>query len=151
MRRSLAALAMVMVLAVFPADGEESGAFEFKIEIQPNGTKGAVVTRFRGGLGRAVIPAELGGAPVIAIGPEAFFEARGMTGVEIPLSVIRIGEGAFYGCVNLVEVALPPALRVIPDRAFYGCVRLERVRLPPLVQVIGREAFAYCRSLRELQ
>ncbi|MDR2517934.1 MAG: leucine-rich repeat domain-containing protein [Spirochaetaceae bacterium] len=147
MRGALPALAALAVLAVLPLRGEESGAFEFKIEIRQGCAKGAVITRFRGGLGRVVIPADLGGAPVTAIGPEAFFEARGITSLEIPPSVTRIGEGAFFGCVNLAEAALPPALRVIPERAFYGCIRLERVEIPPSVEVIGKDAFAYCRRL----
>ena len=51
--------------------------------------------------GRVIIPATLGGFPVVAIGDGAFYRCTGLTEVTLPASVTDLGTQAFYHCDNL--------------------------------------------------
>lgn len=62
--------------------------------------------------GALVIPAEIAGYVVTAIGDEAFYNCTGLTSVTIPSSVTAIGFSAFGACSQLTEVIFegePPA------------------------------------------
>ena len=54
--------------------------------------------------GAAEIPAELGGAPVSAIGFGAFNRCSGLTSVSIPATVTAVDDYAFSGCSALTDV-----------------------------------------------
>lgn len=54
--------------------------------------------------GALVIPAEIAGYVVTAIGDEAFYNCTGLTSVTIPSSVTAIGFSAFGACSQLTEV-----------------------------------------------
>jgi hypothetical protein len=62
---------------------------------------GVAITKYKGRSRTVVIPATIGGKPVVGIGEEAFNLARSLTTVTIPDSVTSIGNWAFYGCNNL--------------------------------------------------
>ncbi len=86
----------------------------------------AVITRYKGdnghvntrGNGYVTVPAELDGAPVVAIGEYAFEDKL------------------------IVEITLPETLKWIADRAFCDCWKLEKVNMPESVEYIGAMAFA---------
>lgn len=77
------------------------------------------------GLGSAtetdiIIPAELNGIPVTAIGNNAF-DYTSITSLSIPDSITLIGEDAFLNCSSLKSVTIGEGLSLISDNAFLGC------------------------------
>ena len=107
----------------------------------------ATITQYVGAGGVVSVPDTLGGYPVYAIGPSAFYKQSGLTGLILPEGVARIGVSAFYGCGDLTSVALPGSLTAINISAFYGCISLESVVIPEGVASIGVNAFSQCLRL----
>lgn len=100
----------------------------------------------REGWGDVVIPAEIEGKPVTAIGNRAFFGAS-LTSVRIPGSVTQIGGAAFADCKSLTSVSIPESVTEIGNNAFAGCRSLTSVMIPGSVARIGFSAFVSCSSL----
>jgi len=64
----------------------------------------ATITGYSGPGGDVVIPATLGGVPVVGIGPQAFLLDTAVTSIEIPATVTNIATGAFAYCVSLTAI-----------------------------------------------
>jgi len=64
----------------------------------------AFIVDYTGSGGNVVIPATLGGSPVVSIGNYAMSNITALTSVTIPSNITTIGAGAFYGCSNLVSI-----------------------------------------------
>ena len=148
-RIGILALVLALFIAVGVAEEERtdaSGLWKYVLE-----DGGATITGcVEEPSGELVIPSELGGYPVTAIGDEAFDCASGFTGVTIPGSVTRIGERAFSLCAGLTSVTIPGSIKTIGDLAFVGCFRLESVTISEGVTSIGAGAFHECFSLPSL-
>ena len=118
-----------------------------------------------------VIPAEIDGKKVVAIGRSALYNKQKLKKAVIPESVVliddyafdncisleevvlsqrikEIGFSAFSNCVRLREIALPASLEIIESSAFSRCSGLQRIYVSPSVKTIGRDAFAACTKLR---
>ena len=105
MRRKLVLTSIIAALAIFPAlfmtaaaAGEKrtdaSGQWRYVLK-----ENGAVLTGYvEEPVGDLVIPGQLDGTPVTAIGEEAFENCSRLTGVVIPDSVTSIGYSAFWEC-----------------------------------------------------
>ena len=133
---------------------------------------GVTITGYTGSTGNIVIPSELGGKPVTAIGEDAFYQNKTITSVKIPEGVESIGKQAFFVCsslkevripegvtsignsafaqTNLTEVEIPKSVKNIERYAFNGCGNLEEVTIPGGVQSTGNNAFAYCSRLKQV-
>lgn len=98
-----------------------------------------------------VIPAYLGGYPVVEIGGAAFQDQFNITGsVTIPEGVRVIGWGAFFDCHEIAEIKLPRTLERIEDRAFAYCCGLRWMVVPRGVNYIGGHAFWHCVSMTKI-
>ena len=133
---------------------------------------GVTITGYTGSTGNIIIPSELGGKPVTAIGEDAFYKNKTITSVKIPEGVTSIGKQAFFVCsslkevripegvtsignsafaqTNLTEVEIPKSVKNIERYAFNGCGNLEEVTIPGGVQSTGNNAFAYCSRLKQV-
>ena len=133
---------------------------------------GVTITGYTGSTGNIIIPSELGGKPVTAIGEKAFYQNKTITSVKIPEGVTSIGKQAFFVCsslkevripegvtsigisafaqTNLTEVEIPKSVKNIEQYAFNGCNNLEEVTIPGGVQSTGDHAFAHCSSLKQV-
>lgn len=123
--------------------------------------------------GEMALPATVGGdLAVTAVGPEAFWECDGLTGmaigpgvmnigsfafgrsglvaVTLPDALQELGQGAFHGCAALVEANLGNGLAVVPPGAFETCPKLADVAFGENVREIGKGAFAVCTALEEV-
>jgi hypothetical protein len=80
--------------------------------IARNGT----IIRYRGESGAIVIPIEIGGIPVTAIGNFTFYEYE-LTSVIIPDCVTSIGEHAFFDN-RLTSLTIPDSVTIIGKDAF---------------------------------
>lgn len=107
------------------------------------------ITGFNWATGRehVVIPWEIGGVPVTAIGANAFI-SRGIVSLIAPQTVTSIEDYAFASCTSLAYISLPQVLTV-GNYAFEGCTLLASVSLPQ-VQAVGDIAFYNCDSLTSI-
>ena len=77
--------------------------------------------------GDIVIPSNLGGYPVTAIGAHAFSECDAIETVVIPDTVITIGDYAFAYCQGIKTVEIGAGVMYIGDFAFDECKSLSEV------------------------
>ncbi|MBR2447205.1 MAG: leucine-rich repeat protein [Clostridia bacterium] len=92
-------------------------ASEFTYEVN-NGT--ATLTSYTGNATEVVVPSEIDGYAVTALGDNLFKDSS-VTSVTLPASVTSIGWFAFYGCAALQTVTLGEAVTTIGYAAFDGC------------------------------
>ena len=102
MKRFFLMLLASCALSVF-AETEIVNDITWSYQVSGEGTAtlGAGTSPVTGAL---VIPAEIAGYVVTAIGDEAFYNCTGLTSVTIPSSVTAIGYSAFGACSQLTEV-----------------------------------------------
>lgn len=108
-------------------------------ELTYTATETAVtITGYTGTDTEVILPEEIDGLPVTAIGDSAF-AGSAITGIVFPTALESIGASAFDGCTALVEVTLPDGLLSIGDYAFRGCKAIQNgiLHIPGTVQTIG--------------
>jgi len=91
-----------------------------------------------------VIPSEIDGIPVTAIGERAFEWKSQLHTVVISEGIKRIEYCGFGSCRFMTSVKLPQSLEYIADAAFDGCDRLKDIEIPPKITVINRYTFRRC-------
>ena len=141
-------LLLASVIWMLPVQVKAATESDFTYGV--NGDKQSVtITGYTGTDPVVVIPDEIDGKKVTAIGIEAFYnlEDVDITSVVIPDSVVTINDGAFRGCDELTTVKLPASLTEIGERAFRGCSKLTGIDLPDILTTIGKSAFSYCGSI----
>lgn len=121
------------------------------------------IVKYIGNETEIVIPDELGGKPVTAIGDYAFVNQRRINRIEFPNGIQRIGSHAFYDCRGLHSVILSDSIMDISDGAFKNCDALHLVELhlhegsmssiKSLLEEFGQEItlWLYYHSENELQ
>ena len=143
----------------------------FRTSTYPDGT--CIVTGADGTAADLVIPAEIDGYRVTAIGNGAFKDAswietlvlpEGLTTIEgqafrscssiqsvlLPSTLETMETLAFCGCSSLVSVSLPGSLRSMESSVFNNCTSLESLTVEEGVTLLGSQAFSQCISLREV-
>ena len=146
-------------------------------QVNEDGESCSVVACDQDITGEVVVPAEINGFKVTAIGNgddgrafynckqlekvivsegitsiefRAFDGCENLTTVQLPSSLEKIGENAFYDCKSLVNINLPDNLKEIFSRAFYGCENLEEINLPAGLEELGNEVFHHCNKLKSI-
>ena len=99
----------------------------------------------------AVIPADINGVPVTAIGDSAFRKCDALTSVTIPDSVTTIDKDAFYYCKCLNSVKIGNSVETIGNNSFRECKALTSVAFPASVKSIGCMAFYSCTKLESVE
>lgn len=102
--------------------GSVTDTANFEIAENEDGT--VIISRYIGSETDIVIPLQIGGKTVSAIG--------NVTGTT----------GAFEGCTSITAVVIPDGVTEIQDNAFYGCTSLETVTIPSSVTLLRNCAFA---------
>ena len=100
------------------------------------------ITSYNGYATYLAIPETLGGAPVKAIGPEAFARHAYLAFLELPEGLESIGDSAFYNCETLGRVRFPSTLKTIGSNAFYNAYKSSVLELTS-VESIGDYAFYF--------
>ena len=91
--------------------------FEIKIDQDE-----AEIVKYIGSERVSVVPENIEGRSVTAIGPYTFSEhGKDLREVILPDTIRRIGRYAFYGCANLQKIVLTDALQDIGGGVFTGC------------------------------
>lgn len=96
--------------------GSVTDTANFEIAENEDGT--VIISRYIGSETDIVIPSQIGGKTVSAIG-----NVMGTT-------------GAFEGCTSITAVVIPDGVTEIQDNAFYGCTSLETVTIPSSVTLL---------------
>jgi hypothetical protein len=154
-KRSVLLVAVLLVLAV-PVFAQTPN--DFKIDLYKDAYWGRdciTITGYTGNATRVVIPAEIEGIFVGAIGGSAFRNNKNITAVVIPASVTTINDGAittsdgaFSGCSNLSSVTFQRnmdgdgTLTKIGKSAFARCSSLTAITFLDNLTTIGSSAFA---------
>ncbi|MCL2088365.1 MAG: leucine-rich repeat protein [Oscillospiraceae bacterium] len=107
----------------------------------------AIITGYTGLGGDVVIPAELDGYTVTAIGDLVFQNRHDITSVSMPETVNSIGSYAFQNCHNLESINIPDGLVSIGNYTFQNCYALESLSIPESVTSIGIYTFDACYNL----
>lgn len=140
------------------ASSEQGGLFN-----KPNGTTSAkyfeykevdgyiIVMSYTGTDGNVVIPSEIDGKKVMALGGKIFFCNEYVTSVELPETIVEIPTYAFYKCTNLEKVVIPEGVKFIGMHAFEECTSLTAVQIPDSVVTIGDFAFCKCTNLSDVK
>ena len=123
-------LSMVCAL---PAWAEIEGDFGYEVV---DGT--AVITNYTGTAAELIIPTNLAGYSVSAIGPGAFGGCEGLLAVTIPPGVTAIGSTAFAECRSLATVTFQEdsSLESIGNSAFMNTA-LREFTIPDSVTNVG--------------
>jgi len=136
---------------------QTSASFQYA----PNEAKdGVVIEEYLGNGGDVIIPAELGGLPVVGIEAGTFMELgskdwgpknrnKRITSVKIPDTVTFIGSthyGVFQGCTDLKQITLPKNLQLIGNESFKDS-GLTSIIIPEGVKSVGNRAFEGCANL----
>lgn len=134
------------------------------------GRQGVRITAYTGfDAERVVIPAKIGGLPVVSIG-EKVFKNTTVSEVILPESIKAILREAFSGCKRLQHIDLPDGLeylgshcfassgltalhfpdrlKTIPEGCCGGCANLSDVTFGQQVQTIQGSAFHACKKLQ---
>ena len=98
------------------------------------------ITEFTGNELDVMIPSNIGGFPVVAIG-EGAFKGKNVRSVTIPSSVRHIDWFAFNGCFCLESITVPASVTTIEYGAFDYCPSSMAVICPK-----GSYAEAYAKS-----
>ena len=142
--------AVVLLVFCGAAAGEQNKPEEFEsgdYSYRKLEDGSALIVDWRGQDSEVVIPEELDGIPVTAVGP-AFIANRNITKVVMPDSVTDLWTGSFCGCTRLREIRLSENLRAVKEKTFMGCASLQEIRLPDSVTLIGKNAFSDCSKLK---
>ncbi|MGN0638771.1 MAG: leucine-rich repeat protein [Huintestinicola sp.] len=123
---------------------------DLKYEVSGDGTVVITGLKETSSAQSLVIPREIDGKPVTAIGEYAFKECKSLTSVTIPDSVTSIGKYAFWRCESLSSITIPNNVRVIGSFAFSFCSSLTSITIPDSVTDIGKDAFYYCDHLTSI-
>jgi len=132
----------------------------FRANESPDGTM--MITEYAGNSETLVIPEEIMGKTVVAIGEGAFADHQSLQYVSVPSTVTSIGDGAFSGCSSLKTVEVPAGLQEIGTYAFANCTSLQSLytgdgfadtplngaALPNSLERLGDKAFFGCSSLQ---
>ena len=89
-----------------------------------------------------VVPAQIGGKNVTALGNDAFERASRITSLTLPDTVTSIGSWCFYGCYCMTNLVLGAGIETIGSYAFYDCIGLKTVMVPPAKLELVRNALA---------
>lgn len=111
--------AVILLAAAAAVAGGPKGDFETSVY---DGR--LTITKYTGSDENVVIPAAIGGQPVVAVGREAFSGAR-VKRVVIPDHIVRVEEQAFIYCASLTNAAIGRGVTNIGAGAFRNCTRLE--------------------------
>ena len=112
-----------------------------------DGSDGCAVIGYKGDDTDIIVPDEVNGIKVVAIGDNAFRANDKITSVSLGANVKNIGVAAFAGCDSLGEVSLGDSLEKIAVAAFFGCKQLKTAELPSSVKLIGLDAFGACGAI----
>lgn len=108
----------------------------------------AQIVGYTGQAQKLVVPAELDGHTVVALGNRAFYSLDQLTEVQLPDTLRYVGKSAFGWCSKLQTIAFADGLETIESYAFWYCQKLTKLNLPDSVTTVMEAAFGGCDALQ---
>ena len=102
------------------------------------------------GSSELVVPDQIAGVTVTALGKNCFSGCTELTTVYLPKRLVTIGDGAFSGCTAIRGMFIPASVQAIGKEAFSGCTALESVCIHNTMKAIQSNAFDRCNRLAYL-
>lgn len=112
--------------------------------------EGYQVIGYNGLDSNVMIPAEIDGVHILAIGMNAFKNNTRIKHVSIPEGITAIDDFAFSGCHSLESILLPNSLVQVGYESFRECYSLREITLPYHVAYIGDYCFYKCHALHTI-
>ena len=120
-------------------DGNVVAIYAYSLDEDENAT----ITKFLGNASALMIPSELDGYTVVAIGDKAFQGNKNIRSVIIPDTVKKIGASAFADCTNLGNVILSSNLEEMGSKAFARCELLTDIEIPKSLTICHVDGDGY--------
>ena len=120
-------------------DGNVVAIYAYSLDEDENAT----ITKFMGNASALMIPSELDGYTVVAIGDKAFQGNKNIRSVIIPDTVKKIGASAFADCTNLGNVILSSNLEEMGSKAFARCELLTDIEIPKSLTICHVDGDGY--------
>lgn len=111
---------------------------------------GGTIISYNGTDAELVIPEEIDGVTVTAIGPSAFENNKTITSVVMPDTITKIGEKAFYNCTEMTKIKLSDNLSLCGKYALGYCKKLTELEIPGSLTVLGHYMLYHCEGLKSL-
>ncbi len=102
------------------------------------------------GVTELIIPQEVDGYAITAIGENAFSENTTIEKLVLPEGIKIIDAYAFKNCSNITQIDFPSSLESIKKYAFASCTSLKTLELKEGTKYIGHSAFSKCTALNEV-
>ena len=116
-------------------NGTPKPVFTYSLDDDGN----AIITGYTGNVSALVIPEEIDGHKVIALGDNAFKGKKLLEYVEIANTVTYIGSQCFESDKELVNVKLSSNIKRMESGAFGNCTSLTEITIPKSLEEAGRE------------
>lgn len=133
--------------------------FRYELNSEENGYIITDFIDYNKNLKEVIVPSEINGLPVVAIGPSAFShpevdKRQFIETIILPDTVKEIGNNAFYNQIYLAKMVIPEGVTRIEKTTFKNCSRLNinvfGLVLPNTIEYIGEEAFSGCTGITKL-
>lgn len=132
--------------------------FRYNLNSEGNGYIITDYIDYNKNLTEVIVPSEIDGIPVVAIGANAFAHPESkkqfIETIILPDTIKEIGNNAFYNQTNLSKIEIPEGVTRIENTTFKNCSRLNidvsGLVLPDTIEYIGEEAFAGCTGITKL-
>ncbi|HAQ63935.1 MAG TPA: hypothetical protein DCR23_05685 [Ruminococcaceae bacterium] len=141
MKKSIALLlCVVLILGIIPFSvfAENNSIWSYRVISEEQKT--AEITGYNGNFTEIVIPSEIDGYTVTAIGRKSFYYRREITSIKFSNTINQICDEAFFACSNLENFVLPNNIKIISAKAFAG-TKISKVVIPESCEYIGENAF----------
>ena len=127
---------------------EDSTGLEY--QLNSAGTQYTLIGRGSNTDAEIVIPSQVNGIPVVAIGEQAFLNDTTLTKITFPNTLTTIGLQAFHNCSNLGNFIIPNSVTTIGNAAFAECNSITEVAVPSSVVNMDSKIFINCSNLQRV-
>lgn len=121
----------------------------YTLELNPDGTL-TILGCTNQNITEVVIPNNINGKLVTAIGYQAFGDFYSLTSVTLPNTLQTIDNYAFGWCPLLDNIVIPEGVTIIGQSAFSDCSSLKSITLPSTLEILGQSAFSWCTMLENV-
>ncbi|MBQ3137710.1 MAG: leucine-rich repeat protein [Clostridia bacterium] len=143
---SLLLVVLAILIFSFTVSSQAAGANDFNYSVVDGS---AVITGYVGTGGKVIVPSEIDGYAVTAIGEMAFENCETITELTVSDGISRIEERAFSG-MKATRITFSDSVTYIGDYVFARCASLENVTLSANLEYIGHSAFRGTIKLKKI-